>query len=49
MFLALHVCFAAFLLLFFVLFYWRYRLEQQRAELAELRARLQRWHMDRLA
>ncbi|GBC76981.1 Heme exporter protein C [bacterium HR08] len=49
MFLALHVCFAAFLLLFIVLFYWRYRLEQQRAELAELRARLQRLHMDRLA
>jgi len=40
MFLALHACFAAFLLLFVALFYWRYRLESERAELETLRARL---------
>ncbi|HXF03833.1 MAG TPA: cytochrome c biogenesis protein CcsA [Blastocatellia bacterium] len=40
MFLALHACFGAFLLLFVTLFYWRYRLERERVELETLRARL---------
>jgi heme exporter protein C len=46
MFLALHVCFGAFVLLFAVLCYWRYRLECRRAELAEMRARVRQLTME---